>query len=218
MHSPQTNAEKERRKPELLKDAIKEGKRSYFDPKHDKNVIRVLPGDHYVSKKGSEMIVTILGSCVAACIRDPLTGIGGMNHFMLPESNTGNWGTVSATMRYGNFAMETLINEILKTGCTRERLEIKLFGGGNVTPGNVRVGDMNGQFALNYLKYEGFVPKAHDLGGPHPRRIHYFPETGKVDRLLLRRKDDATYLKEENEYRSRLPDEVNTGGGEIDLF
>ncbi len=97
------------------------------------------------------MIVTILGSCVAACIRDPETGVGGMNHFMLPESNSGKWGATNANMRYGNFAMETLVNEILKTGCPRDRLEVKLFGGGNVIPGSLKVGDQNGKFALNYL-------------------------------------------------------------------
>lgn len=210
-------SQQERRADEPLKQAMSEGKKRYYDAQKNKNVIRVLPGEHYVSENPEEVIVTVLGSCVSACIRDPLTGVGGMNHFMLPESNTGNWGTVSATMRYGNFAMETLINEVLKTGCTRDRLEIKLFGGGNVTPGNVRVGDMNGQFALNYLKYEGFAPAAHDLGGQHPRRIHYHPKSGKVDRLLLRRDDDKQYLKEENDYRSRLPGEVTTGG-DIDLF
>ncbi|WP_415235960.1 chemoreceptor glutamine deamidase CheD [Sneathiella sp.] len=215
MPSPLTQAD--RRQPEKILTAMQCGRRSYYDPKHDKNVVRVLPGDHYVSRDQNEMIVTILGSCVAACIRDPETGIGGMNHFMLPESSTGNWGAVSATMRYGNFAMETLINAILKTGCPKERLEIKLFGGGNVTPGIVKVGDNNGQFALNYLKFEGLAPLAHDLGGPHARRIHYFPETGKVDRLLLKRSDDAVYLKEENEYRVRLPGAIDAGG-EVDLF
>ncbi len=206
----------DRRHHSLLKDAVQTGRKKYFDARHNKNVVRVLPGDHYVSKRKDEMIVTILGSCVAACIRDPKTGIGGMNHFMLPESNSGKWGTVNANMRYGNFAMETLINEILKTGCPRERLEVKLFGGGNVIPGTLKVGDQNGKFALNYLQYEGFKPKACDLGGKHARRIHYFPETGKVDRLLLKRTADVAFLKEENDYRSRLPKEM--GSGEIDLF
>jgi chemotaxis protein CheD len=195
-----------------------DGQKRYFDAKKNRNVVRVLPGEHYVVKNGKEeMIVTILGSCVAACIRDPLTGIGGMNHFMLPESNTGNWGSVSATMRYGNFAMETLINDILKTGCPKNRLEVKLFGGGNVTSNTTLVGNMNGQFALNYLKYEGLVPKSHDLGGTSARRIHYYPDTGKVDRLLLRRRDDERYLKEEQDYQSRLPEQISSGG-DVDLF
>ncbi|WP_169569004.1 chemoreceptor glutamine deamidase CheD [Sneathiella limimaris] len=208
----------DRRHRSHLEAAIVDGKRRYFDPKRNRNVIRVLPGEHYVCHDGKkEMIVTILGSCVAACIRDPLTGIGGMNHFMLPASDTGNWGSVSATMRYGNFAMETLINDILKTGCPRSRLEVKLFGGGNVTTNSTRVGNMNGQFAMNYLKYEGLEPAAYDLGGPWPRRIHYFPDTGKVDRLLMRRDDDVHLLKEEEEYQTRLPQNVDKGG-EIDLF
>ncbi len=192
-------------------------RRKFFDPKWNRTIVRVHPGDHYISEGEDEMIVTILGSCVAACIRDPKLGVGGMNHFMLPESDTGNWGTTSATMRYGNYAMETLINDILKAGGKKDRLEVKLFGGGNVTPGSVAVGDKNGNFALNYLKYEGLTPLAYDLGGPHPRRIHYDPSTGKVDRLLLRRKGDLQLLEEENEYRRKLPTQASTAG-EIDLF
>jgi chemotaxis protein CheD len=208
---------KNRRNSNADKPLVDTERRRYFDPKLEMNVVRVLPGDHYISDIPDEVIVTILGSCVSACIRDPLAKIGGMNHFMLPESSSGHWGTVSATMRYGNFAMETLINEILKKGGRKNRLEVKLFGGGNVTPGRVKVGNMNGQFALNYLKYEGLTPLACDLGGIHPRRIHFNPETGKVDRLLLRRKDDAQYLKEEAEYRSQLPRQAEKAG-EIDLF
>ncbi|OUR76732.1 hypothetical protein A9Q83_13260 [Alphaproteobacteria bacterium 46_93_T64] len=207
----------DRRQKSILDPALDQGRKRYFDAKHNHEVVRVQPGDHYVSVHENEMIVTVLGSCVAACIRDPKTGIGGMNHFMLPESETGNWGSVSATMRYGNFAMETLINEIQRTGCPRERLEIKLFGGGNVTPGRVQVGDMNGQFALNYLKYEGLPLTACDLGGKDPRRIHFFPKTGKVDRLLLKRQNDSKYLEEENGYRSQLSQKIKKVG-EIDLF
>lgn len=214
MSKPALNTE--RRHIGDFKEAVSQGRKRYFDAKLQKNIVRVLPGDHYISRRDDELIVTILGSCVAACIRDPLTGIGGMNHFMLPESSTGKWGSVSANMRYGNFAMEALINKIIKTGCPRERLEVKLFGGGNVTPGQIRVGDHNGKFALNYLNYENLKPVAVDLGGDHARRIHYYPITGKVDRLLLKRASDVTYLKEENDYRSRLPNEM--GGGDIDFF
>ena len=194
-----------------------EHRSKYFDPKWNKTLVRVQPGDHYITSHDDEMIVTILGSCVAACIRDPLAGVGGMNHFMLPESETGQWGSTSANMRYGNYAMETLINEILKAGGKRDRLEFKLFGGGNVIPGSSRVGDKNGHFALNYLKYEGFSPLAYDLGGPHPRRIHFNPQTGKVDRLLLKRSDDMRLLKDEENYRSKIPQQVDKAG-EVDLF
>ncbi|WP_025898839.1 hypothetical protein [Sneathiella glossodoripedis] len=208
----------ERRHGSNLETAFDQGKKSYFDAKRNKSVIRVLPGEHYVTSDPSqEVIVTILGSCVAACIRDPHTGFGGMNHFMLPQSDTGNWGSVNANMRYGNFAMETLINEVLKTGCPRERLEVKLFGGANVTTAKVLVGDLNSKFALNYLKYEGFAAKSYDLGGDIPRRIHFYPDTGKVDRLLLRRKDDSKYLREEIEYQNSLPSKAQVSG-KIDLF
>ncbi len=100
------------------------------------HAVRVLPGETYTTSRKDEAIVTILGSCVSACIRNPRTGMGGMNHFMLPESATGQWGEeLSAAMRYGNFAMEALINAILKSGCARAELEIKLFGGANFSVG-----------------------------------------------------------------------------------
>ena len=101
----------ERRTPDRFNEAVESGRREYFDPKFGTKAVRVLPGEHYITTDRDIMLVTVLGSCVAACIRDPLTGIGGMNHFMLPESECGTWGKTSAALRYGNHAMEALINE-----------------------------------------------------------------------------------------------------------
>lgn len=172
--SSSTASRSERRKPaEFSSERPK-----YFDPKFKTTAVRVLPGDFHVTEK-DEMLLTVLGSCVAACIRDPLTGIGGMNHFMLPSSKDGQWGKTAAAMRYGNHAMETLINEILKMGCPRERLEIKLFGGGNVSSAKVKIGTQNSKFVLNYLSYEGLPHAAADLGGPYARRIHFSLQPGK---------------------------------------
>ena len=117
--------------------------------------MKVLPGEYYVTSKSDEVLVTILGSCVSACIRDRITGVGGMNHFMLAQSKSGSWGSASQSTRFGNFAMEKLINELLKAGCSRSSLEIKLFGGGNVIDSSTAVGTDNAEFAVRYLEAEG---------------------------------------------------------------
>jgi len=192
------------------------GVKRYFDSKYKHMVVKVLPGDHYVSGEPSEMIVTVLGSCVSACIRDPETGIGGMNHFMLPEGQAGDWKVSNAIMRYGNHAMEILINEIIRLGCPRERLEIKVFGGGNVISTGGNVGHRNSDFVEEYLANEGFKPVAVDLRGDCARRIHYYPATGKVDRLLMRRAADRQVFTKETSYqRAITPDDE---GGDIELF
>ena len=122
-----------------------------YDRRRGLYAVRVLPGGAYVTRRTDEMIVTVLGSCVAACIRDPASGFGGLNHFMLPESESGTWNGVSAAMRYGNHAMEVLINEVLKSGCRRQDLEIKLFGGADLTDGPSLIGSSNVAFVLDYL-------------------------------------------------------------------
>jgi len=139
-----------------------------------------------------------------------------MNHFMLPKSKTGQWGKVSASMRYGNHAMEMLINDIIKRGCAKENLEIKVFGGASVSSGTSTVGDQNCHFVREYLQFEGLRCTAYDLGGDAPRRIHYFPETGRVKRLLLRRSTDWSIAQDETRYQSRISTEPVHG--DIELF
>ncbi|MFZ1110696.1 MAG: chemoreceptor glutamine deamidase CheD [Rhodomicrobium sp.] len=181
------------------------------------HVVRLLPGETYTTSKSDEAIVTVLGSCVSACIRDPKSGFGGMNHFMLPESSTGRWGEeLSAAMRYGNFAMEDLINSVLKSGCARKDLEIKLFGGANFTQGVTMIGQKNGDFALSYLKNEGLRPVAMDLGGALGRRIEYHPATGKVARLFLRGTGKDQVVEEERRYGAVLRSKPVEG--DVQLF
>ena len=153
--------------------------RHYYDSAFQCQAVKVLPNEYYVTDEDL-MISTVLGSCVAACIHDPKTGVGGMNHFMLPEGDMQS--PASATMRYGAFAMEVLINELLKAGASRDRLEAKVFGGGAVLSAmqQMNIGERNGQFVLNYLKTEGIPVKAQDLGDVHARRINYFPRDGRV--------------------------------------
>jgi chemotaxis protein CheD len=190
--------------------------RRIYDAQAQAWMVKVFPGEYYVTKKTDELLVTVLGSCVSACIRDAVAGIGGMNHFMLPSHKSGNWGEDSRSARFGNFAMEKLINELIKAGCSRDRMEIKVFGGGNVTDMSNEVGTDNAEFVVRYLHAEGLRIAAQDLGGDYPRRIQYAPATGKVVRKFLGTVDKYSITREESEYASRLSEKKT--GGEIELF
>jgi chemotaxis protein CheD len=179
-------------------------------------IMRVLPGDFYVTGDASLTIVTVLGSCVAACIRNPFNGFGGLNHFMLPESDSEEWNGVGAAFRYGNFAMEALINEVLKSGCSRQDLEVKLFGGGNMHGSVSGVGKKNAAFARHYLDVERIPLASADLGGEYGRRIHYSPATGKVQRLVLKDREDTAVITEEARYGVSL--RKARIDGDVDLF
>jgi chemotaxis protein CheD len=190
--------------------------RRFFDSANANWMVKVFPGEFFVTSKSDEVLVTVLGSCVSACIRDYRKGIGGMNHFMLPHSHAGKWAGDLQSTRFGNFAMEKLINELMKAGCSRDSLEIKVFGGGNVTDSNNLIGTENSQFILRYLEAEGLGCAAQDLGGQLPRRIHYYPATGKVVRRMLGTGESYAIAREETEYVSRLSS--RTMAGEIQLF
>lgn len=188
----------------------------YYDRTFDCDAAKILPGEYYYTQEDM-LIVTVLGSCVAACIRDRVSGLGGMNHFMLPDSGDGN-SPISASMRYGTFAMEILINDLLKAGARRENLEAKVFGGGAVLRGftAMNVGERNAEFVMNYLRTEHIRVVAEDLNDVHPRKVYFFPRSGKVlvKRLMQVRND--TVAKRELDYASRL--KVQPVGGDIDLF
>lgn len=190
--------------------------RRIFDAQSQAWMVKVFPGEYYLTKKPDELLVTVLGSCVSACIRDPIAKVGGMNHFMLPHHKSGSWGNDMRSARFGNFAMEKLINELIKSGADRSRMEVKVFGGGNVTDTSNAVGSDNAAFVLRYLEAEGFRCAAQDLGGSLPRRIHYYPATGRVVRKLLGVSDTYTVNREERDYGSRLVATKTTG--EIELF
>jgi chemotaxis protein CheD len=191
--------------------------RGFYDPVTACWTIKVAMGKFYTTNRTDEVIVTVLGSCVAACIRDVQTGVGGMNHFMLASDAAGQWGNDQQSTRYGNFAMEKLINELIKQGCPRERMEIKVFGGGNVTDTKNQIGTQNAEFVLRYLQDEGLSCSARDLGGPYPRRIQYFPATGRVVRKLLTGGDRELIVREESEYAKKLIT-TKAAAGEVQLF
>lgn len=205
-------------KPELPK-ALRgfESIRRTWHHAYQKYGARIMPGEYYVTSS-DELIATTLGSCVSACIRDPVAGVGGMNHFMLPFKDGDKMAGGGASYRYGNFAMEHMINDILKNGGRRERLEVKVFGGGNVLPSMTAVGTKNADFVREYLETEGFNIASKDLGGPYPRKVVYFPQTGKVlmQRVSMSRRDEEEMTRRELEYRNTL--DTKPVEGDIDLF
>jgi len=190
----------------------------FFDNSSQSWLVKVFPGEFHVTARPDETLVTILGSCVAACIRDPVTKLGGMNHFMLPQGHSSGWGNDPQSTRYGNFAMEKLINELIKGGCSRDRMEIKVFGGGNVIDSisNRPVGTQNAEFVLHFLEAEGLRCAVQDLGGQYPRRIQYSPATGRVVRRLLGTGDTHVITREETEYAARLL--AKKPAGDVELF
>lgn len=191
------------------------GAKRRLDAETGLQIVKIFSGDCYVTNQPNEMLVTILGSCVSACIRDPIARVGGMNHFLLP--GTENMDTeISAAARYGLFAMESLINGILSNGGRKERLEVKVFGGGNVINNSARIGSKNAEFIRGFLKQEGYRIVSEDLEGTHPRRLHYFPDSGKVMLRKLQRKEDMVIVEEEARYsRSIVSKPIE---GDIDLF
>lgn len=187
---------------------------------HTHNIFaaRLLPGEYYVTLH-DEAVYTTLGSCISACIRDRVACVGGMNHFMLPASaDADGWKStsLSAATRYGNFAMEHLINVILKNGGKRQNLEVKIFGGGRILANMTDVGLRNIEFAHDYIKTEGLKVVAEDVGSIHPRMVVYFPSTGEVKVKRLRSLHNNTIAEQEKKYISTI--ETKPVGGEIELF
>lgn len=157
----------------------------YFDSQLSRWVIKVLPGTQYVTSAHDEILATTLGSCVSACIRDEVTGLSGMNHFMLPGDGSCNWGGADYSLRFGHFAMESLINIFFSQGSRKNDLVVKLFGGANVADFKSLIGDKNSEFAIEYLSKEGLALQSSDLGGDRARRVLFNPENGRVKRRLV---------------------------------
>jgi chemotaxis protein CheD len=192
--------------------------RRYWDPLHETFAAKLLPGDYYVTTQ-SEMICTVLGSCVSACVRDRVLGIGGMNHFMLPlDRSRGEsaWtDAASAATRYGNVAMEHLINDLLKVGAKRSNLEFKLTGGGKVLAAMTDVGQTNIDFVRAYMRTEGFTVVGEDLGDVYPRKVYFHPDTGRVrvKKLVATRND--TICARERSYLQQVSKAPQAGSVEL---
>lgn len=187
----------------------------YYDRKFQSDAVKVLPGEYFVTR-GEEILVTVLGSCVTACIRDLDSGTGGMNHFMLPDD--GGREVVSASARYGTYAMEVLINHLLKLGVRRTRLEAKVFGGGAVLESlsSSNVGMRNAEFVLDYLKTEKIPVVAKDLLDSYPRKVYFFAKSGRVLVRKLHRVHNDTLFVRERDYQARL--KTGPVAGDVELF
>lgn len=184
----------------------------YYDSALQTDAIRLLPADYVVTDRPLAL-VTLLGSCVAACLYDPAISVGGMNHFMLP----GGAGNDATCARYGVNAMELLINDLLKRGARRPRLLAKVFGGGNVLSGfhSDPIGSRNARFVLEYLAAERIPVMAQDLGDIHARKVCFFAQSGRtLVRRLPSTRDDAIVSAERALY-GRLATAPASGGVEL---
>ncbi len=177
---------------------------------------KILPGELYVTSN-SELISTVLGSCISVCIRDPFVGVGGMNHFMLPAGEASNSIWADCASRYGNWAMEFLLNELFKRGALRNRLEVKVFGGGKVLNNMTDIGQKNAHFALEYLMREGLSVSAQDVGGFCARKVVYNPISGKVQVKKIYELHNDTIIRREQKYSATIGNNDSTDG-DIELF
>lgn len=193
--------------------------RRYRDPSTGAVIAKLLPGDFYVTRE-DEVLDTVLGSCVSACIRNSKTGVGGMNHFMLPRPNgsaSDSWGAIAGSAtRYGLASMEQLINRILNTGGQRADLEVKIFGGARVLAAATDIGQHNVSFVRDFLKQEGLRVIAEDVGDTTPRHLQYFPVSGRVRVRHLGKGQTEKVASAEQSYLTGL--EKAPVAGSIDLF
>jgi len=187
-----------------------------IDPAEGITTTKILPGEFYVTKQ-NERIETVLGSCIAACVRDPISGVGGMNHFMLPmDKNSTGSAELSDANRYGNYAMENLVNALLSQGARRERLEFKIFGGGRIMNSQTNIGWYNIGFAFDYVYTEGFKIVSQDIGDVYPRKVLYYPNTGRVRVRRLNAMHNQTLAAEENLYSKNIV--TKPVEGDVELF
>lgn len=185
----------------------------YYNQLDEKIIVNVHSGEYHVADSPEELMVTILGSCVAACVFDPFSKVAGMNHFLVPGNIM-----LDPSPRYGIFLMEYMINEVLKRGGIRSRLIVKIFGGASLMEGSsLEIGQQNIKFAQEYFANEGMEIAASDVGGNYARRIHFNANNGKVMlRKLSRNEDFDRVIKEEKNYSENISTTKNPGN--IDLF
>ncbi|WCE31361.1 chemotaxis protein CheD [Vibrio sp. SCSIO 43137] len=198
--------------------------RRFFHKTQQKHMVKILPGGLY-STHEDELIVTGLGSCIAACIWDENLAIGGMNHFLLPfhtQSKLSSWKPneyASIPSRYGSHAMELLINALLNEGARRENLKVKLFGGAQMMGRHSMVGEKNIAFVTNYVEREQLNVVAHDLGGIEPRKIVFEPVSGRAWLKRIPFTEIRHVQQEEDKYASKLDKESHSNhDDDVELF
>ncbi len=173
--------------------------------------IHVVQGEFHVTRDPNTVLSTILGSCVAACMRDPVAGVGGMNHFLLPS---GDATSGAKAMQYGVHSMELLVNGLLQLGARRDRLEAHLFGGGRMISGLTDVGRQNAAFAEDFLAKEGIAYRGGSLRGDHGRRVQFWPVAGRVRQMALANNDSKVFAEERRAPVVAPPADV----GAVELF
>ncbi|MFN7038192.1 MAG: chemoreceptor glutamine deamidase CheD [Alphaproteobacteria bacterium] len=190
----------------------------YLDKKTGLTITELISGDCYIARNENEMIVTILGSCISACIRDPVLKIGGMNHFLLPyiENSCELNDDDLTALRYGSYSMEILINQLLEKGAKKSFLEVKLFGGAELIKNCTKIGAKNINFVKEYLKNEKLNIISEDLGGVSARRIHYYPTTGQAMVRKAGNKLSKNTVKREQFYNLNIS--LKPIEGNIELF
>lgn len=186
----------------------------YFDHHFQYNAVKVLPGEYFVTGENI-VICTVLGSCIAACLWDRTLNIGGMNHFMLPEGDS-----TDVSGRYGSYAMEVLINEMIKLGARRETMQAKVFGGGQVMANftTMNVGERNTDFVVQYLQTERIPIVSEDVLDIYPRKVVYFPSTGKAMVKRLAHAHPEALVEQERSRGSAAQLAKTNAGGSVDLF
>lgn len=186
------------------------------DNSGDASAVWIFQGDFFVSARPDLFLTTVLGSCIAVCMRDPAVGCGGMNHFLLPDAEDRNDQFPSLALRYGSYSIERLINAILTRGGRRERLETKVFGGANVLGGTFDIGSRNSDFVEHYFAKERLPITAADMRGTLPRKLRYFPTTGRAMVSELRDRDAVDVVQSESAMRSKIA--TSKLSGDIDIF
>ena len=187
----------------------------YFDREFRVDAVKILPGQYHATRKGA--ITTVLGSCVSTCLWDPVERIGGMNHFMLPGDTASPGSPWAASARFGVYAMEVVINDMIRLGADRRRLVAKVFGGAQLLAGFDRldVGAKNSEFVLDFLKVEGIRVLGQDLLDVCPRKVHFFVDSGKVQVKRLALTPSEPVQRREREYLQRLD---GKRGGDVEIF
>ena len=188
----------------------------YWDKANKHVTAKILPGEYYVTKL-DEMITTVLGSCIAVCAYDPIAGVGGMNHFMLPESAEDATDLLGKSFRFGDVAMERMINDMLKNGSKVRNIVFKAFGGGKMLENMSDVGGRNIDFLHKFMQLEGLKITSSDLGGPYPRKVNFYVDTGKIMMKRLQTMHNDTIVRRESQYKASISVEQDDTG-DVELF
>lgn len=171
--------------------------------------VSIVQGENAILTEPDVVISTLLGSCVAACLYDPVAKVGGMNHFLLGEPSADHRVSAGDMQRYGIHAMELLINGMMQRGAMRTRLRAHLYGGGNIVSGLGGIGTANASFARRFMTDEGIEVAHADLGGTSARKVEFLPHEGK---------SRCTRVSDRVPDRPPVPVALPPVGGDLELF